>query len=126
LQQLAFDVQATADQIRQPGFSDLFTGTKGLSFESWDAVNRALAALGRQGIEVVPLTRHEWMPQSSSSSSARPAAAPGIDALPVAATELEWALVEARWGSSGRSCSSNWAQNGARVSACQELVRRLR
>ena len=58
LQQLAFDVQATADQIRQPGFSDLFIGTKGLSFESWDAVNRALAALGRQGIEVAPLARH--------------------------------------------------------------------
>lgn len=58
LQQLAFDVQATADQIRQPGFSDLFTGTKGLSFASWNAVNRALAALGRQDIDVAPLTRH--------------------------------------------------------------------
>lgn len=58
MRQLAFDVQATADQIRQPGFSDLLTGTKGLSFESWNAVNRALAALDAQGIEVAPLARH--------------------------------------------------------------------
>ena len=58
LRQLAFDVQATADQIRQPGFSDLLSGTQGLSFESWDAVNRALAALDAQGIEVAPLARH--------------------------------------------------------------------
>ncbi|HEU0246367.1 MAG TPA: hypothetical protein VFR38_04705 [Gaiellaceae bacterium] len=58
LGQLAFDVQATADQIRQPGFSDFLAGTKGLSFESWDAVNRALAALDAQGIEVAPLARH--------------------------------------------------------------------
>lgn len=58
LRQLAFDVQATADQIRQPGFSDLLTGTKGLSFESWDAVNRALAALDAEGIQVAPLARH--------------------------------------------------------------------
>jgi hypothetical protein len=58
LRQLAFDVQATADQIRQPGFRDLLTGTKGLSFESWDDVNLALAALVRKGIEVAPLERH--------------------------------------------------------------------
>jgi hypothetical protein len=58
LGQLAFDVQATADQIRQPGFTDLLAGTKGLSFESWDAVNRAFAALDAQGIEVAPLARH--------------------------------------------------------------------
>lgn len=58
LRQLAFDVQATADQIRQPGFSDFLGGTKGLSFESWDAVNRALGALDAQGIEVAPLARH--------------------------------------------------------------------
>ena len=58
LGQLAFDVQATADQIRQPGFDDLLTGTRGLSFESWDAVNRALAALDAHGIEVAPLARH--------------------------------------------------------------------
>jgi len=58
LRQLAFDVQATADQIRQPDFSDFLAGTKGLSFESWNAVNRALAALDAQGIEVAPLARH--------------------------------------------------------------------
>jgi hypothetical protein len=58
LRQLAFDVQATADQIRQPDFSDFLAGTKGLSFESWNAVNRALEALDAKGIEVAPLARH--------------------------------------------------------------------
>jgi hypothetical protein len=58
LHQLAFDVQATADQIREPGFDDLLSGTQGLSFESWVEVNRALSALGRIGIEVAPLERH--------------------------------------------------------------------
>jgi hypothetical protein len=58
LRQLAFDVQAAADQIRQPGFGDLLTGTRGLSFESWDEVNLALKALIEQGIEVALLERH--------------------------------------------------------------------
>jgi outer membrane murein-binding lipoprotein Lpp len=58
VEQLAFDVQATADQVRQPGFDDLLAGARGLSFESWDRVNRALAALAGKGIEVVPLDRH--------------------------------------------------------------------
>ena len=58
LSQLAFDVQATADQIRQPGFSDFLVGAQGLSFESWDAVNRALETLDAQGIEVAQLERH--------------------------------------------------------------------
>lgn len=58
LRQLAFDVQATADQIREPGFGDLLVGTRGLSFESWDAVNRALAALRAKGVEVRLLQRH--------------------------------------------------------------------
>ena len=58
LRQLAFDVQATADQIRQPGFDDLLTGTRGLSFESWSQANLALADLMRKGIEVTLLERH--------------------------------------------------------------------
>jgi hypothetical protein len=58
LRQLAFDVQATADQIRQPGFDDLLLGTRGLSFESWDEVNSALAALSAKGIAVALLERH--------------------------------------------------------------------
>ena len=58
LRQLAFDVQATADQIRQPGFDDLLIGTRGLSFESWGKVNLALAGLDRKGIEVALLERH--------------------------------------------------------------------
>jgi hypothetical protein len=58
LEQLAFDVQATADQVRQPGFDDLLAGARGLSFESWDLVNRVLAALAENGIDVAPLERH--------------------------------------------------------------------
>ena len=58
LRRLAFDLQATADQIRQPGFGDLLSGTKGLSFESWENVNRALAGLNEKGIEVARLERH--------------------------------------------------------------------
>ena len=58
LEQLAFDVQATADQIRQPAFEDAFEGTRGLSFESWNEVNAALAELAERGILVAPLERH--------------------------------------------------------------------
>lgn len=58
LRRLAFEVQATADQIRQPGFDDLLTGTRGLSFESWSQVNRALAGLQGKGIDVTLLERH--------------------------------------------------------------------
>jgi hypothetical protein len=58
LHQLAFDLQATADQIRQPGFGELVTGARGLSFESWNQVNEALAALRRTGIDVEPLAPH--------------------------------------------------------------------
>jgi hypothetical protein len=58
LRQLAFDVQATADQIRQPGFGDLLVDTRGLSFESWNKVNEALGDLRRKGIKVAPLERH--------------------------------------------------------------------
>lgn len=58
LEQLAFDVQATADQVREPEFGDLLDGTRGLSFESWNGVNRALAAFADKGIAVEPLERH--------------------------------------------------------------------
>jgi len=58
LEQLTFDVQATADQIRQPGFDELLAGTRGLSFESWEAVNGSLASLRDRGVEVAPLERH--------------------------------------------------------------------
>jgi hypothetical protein len=58
LEQLAFDVQATADQVREPDFGGLLEGVRGLSFESWNSVNRALSDLARDGIEVAPLERH--------------------------------------------------------------------
>jgi hypothetical protein len=58
LRQLAVDLDATAEQIGEAGFGDLLTGAQGLSFESWDRVNLALARLNRKGIEVAPLERH--------------------------------------------------------------------
>ena len=52
--QLSVDIQATADQARTPGFEDLLTNPalNGLSFESWDQANKALAGLAGKGIEV--------------------------------------------------------------------------
>lgn len=58
LRQLSVDIGATAEQIRQPGFGDLLSGTQGLSFESWTAVNRLFGQLRQQGIQVPPLERH--------------------------------------------------------------------
>lgn len=58
LRQLAVDVQATAEQFRTPGFEGLLTGAQGLSFESWNQVNAALAGLRRKRIEIEPLARH--------------------------------------------------------------------
>jgi hypothetical protein len=57
LRQLSVDIQATADQARIPGFEELLTDT-GLSFNSWDDVNKALAGLAGKGIEVSILQRH--------------------------------------------------------------------
>jgi len=58
LRQLSVDVQATADQARVPGFEGLITQTNAISFDSWDQVNKALAALAGKGIEVTILQRH--------------------------------------------------------------------
>lgn len=58
LRQLSVDVQATADQARIPGFENLFDGTQGLSFDSWDDVNKALAGLAGKGIPVSILQPH--------------------------------------------------------------------
>ena len=63
LRQLSVDIQATADQARQPGFETLLTDAslQGLSFDSWDNVNKALAGLAGKGIQVSIL-----QPKSSS------------------------------------------------------------
>lgn len=54
LRQLSVDIQATADQARVPGFESLLTDAalQGLSFESWDQTNEALAGLAGKGIQV--------------------------------------------------------------------------
>jgi len=57
LRQLSVDIQATADQARIPGFETLLTN-RGLSFNSWDDVNKALAGLAGKGIDVSILQRH--------------------------------------------------------------------
>ena len=56
--QLAVDLTSTADQLRQPDFGGVLSGTQGLSFESWEHANAVLAQLKKQGIEVEPLGRH--------------------------------------------------------------------
>jgi hypothetical protein len=57
LRQLSVDIQATADQSRVPGFEGLITDAslQGLSFDSWDKVNKALAGLAGKGIQVTIL-----------------------------------------------------------------------
>jgi hypothetical protein len=65
LNQLAFDVGAVANDLQQPGFEDILDPTRGLSFESWDKVNLALAGLNGKGIPVVILQPHA--PRSSGS-----------------------------------------------------------
>jgi hypothetical protein len=52
--QLSVDIQATADQARVPGFEYLLTDAalQGLSFDSWDDANKALAGLAGKGIQV--------------------------------------------------------------------------
>ncbi len=58
LHELSHDLKNTAEQFRQPDFTDLLNGTRGLSFESWTHVNTQLAALRARGIAVKPLARH--------------------------------------------------------------------
>jgi len=54
MRQLSVDIQATADQSREPGFEDLLNNQSlnGLSFDSWDSMNKALAGLAGKGIQV--------------------------------------------------------------------------
>ena len=57
LEVLATDLQGTAEQARVPGFEDLFQGSSGLNFETWDAINENLAAMEEAGVVVAPLSR---------------------------------------------------------------------
>jgi hypothetical protein len=55
--QLSVDYGSTAEQIRQT--PDLLTGALGLSFDSWDKANLALAGMAGKGLDrVVVLQRH--------------------------------------------------------------------
>lgn len=57
LENLAGEVQGTADQARTPGFEDILTGAAGLDFPAWAAINAIFAELRKQGIDVQPLER---------------------------------------------------------------------
>jgi hypothetical protein len=54
MRQLSVDLQATADQAREPGFGGLVDDPhlQGLSFDSWTNMNKALAGLAGKGIQV--------------------------------------------------------------------------
>jgi hypothetical protein len=58
LHELSGDLEGTAAQMQQPGFTDLLQGTRGLSFDSWTKVNARLGDLRDEGIAVPPLKRH--------------------------------------------------------------------
>ena len=58
LKALGNDVSVTAEQLAQPGSETLLTGARGLSFDSWDEANLALASLIGSGLPVQTLQRH--------------------------------------------------------------------
>jgi hypothetical protein len=58
LETLANDIGLTGEQIDQPGSEDLLDGARGLSFDSWDEANLALASLIGSGLPVQTLQRH--------------------------------------------------------------------
>jgi hypothetical protein len=54
MRQLSVDIEDTAEQAQQPGFEGLVTDPhlQGLSFDSWTKMNKALAGLAGNGINV--------------------------------------------------------------------------
>ena len=58
LRALSTDLEGTAAQMQQPGFTDLLQGTRGLSFDSWTRINARIDELQQDGIAVKPLERH--------------------------------------------------------------------
>ncbi|MFO7572522.1 MAG: hypothetical protein R6W48_07990 [Gaiellaceae bacterium] len=59
LEQLSVDLGATASDLENPEFLESFaSGAQGISFESWEQANAALAALNELGIEVDQLERY--------------------------------------------------------------------
>jgi hypothetical protein len=56
LRALAEEILATAEALDDEAFEG--STVQGLEFENWNRVQRALAALRKQGVEVPPLERH--------------------------------------------------------------------
>jgi cell division septum initiation protein DivIVA len=54
LRELAGAVSGTAEQFRDPSFTDVFSHTRALQWDSWTRANRILRELRRQGIDVEP------------------------------------------------------------------------
>jgi hypothetical protein len=58
LEGLSTELASTAAQFRDPTFGATLGGITSLSFPQWDAVNRVLADMNEQGIQVEQLERH--------------------------------------------------------------------
>jgi xanthine/uracil/vitamin C permease (AzgA family) len=55
---LSSELSGTAETLRDPAFAEALPRLSSLSFKQWEAVNRILTALKKQGIDVEPLARH--------------------------------------------------------------------
>ena len=58
LQAFSNVLHATSEQFQDPTFGATLGGINSLSFPEWDAVNKVLADLKAQGIQVDQLERH--------------------------------------------------------------------
>lgn len=59
LEQLSVDLAATASDLERPELLESFlTGARGISFESWEQANAAIAELNELGLEVEELRRY--------------------------------------------------------------------
>jgi hypothetical protein len=56
LNELSVDYDSTAEQLRET--PEILAGSVGLSFDSWDKANRALAGMVGKGVDVTVLQRH--------------------------------------------------------------------
>jgi hypothetical protein len=58
LRAFSVELTGTAATFADPAFAASLPGIRDLSFPQWEAVNRVLVDLKKQGIEVEPLARH--------------------------------------------------------------------
>lgn len=58
LRSFSDELASTAEQFRDPTFAPAITGITSLSFPQWNALNKVLAQLEQQGLDVEQLPRH--------------------------------------------------------------------